>query len=63
MQFKYDFRRTELIQQRIDLKTGAKPHKEPPRRIKWEKQKQLEETLQDLKEGGNIKESLSPWGN
>ena len=63
MQTRYDFGRTELIQYRIDLKPDAKPHKEPPRRIKWVKRKQLEETLQELQEGGNIKESLSPWGN
>ena len=62
MQSKYDFGRTELIQHRIDLKHDAKPHKEPPRRINWEKREQLEETLQKLQEGGNIKESLCPLG-
>ena len=62
MQDKYDFGHTDLIKHRIELMPDAKPHKEPPRRMTWEKRNQLDEKVEELIKGGNIKPSTSPWG-
>ena len=55
-----DFGHTNLVQHNID--TGpSKPHKEPPRRVPYHLQDEVNDTIDKLLQKGIIEPSSSPW--
>ncbi len=60
---KYVLGCTHLIEHKIDLVEGAKPHKETLRRLNPEKQRQADEQVQALLELGVIEPEQSPWAS
>ncbi len=60
---KCDLGCTHLIEHKIDLVEGAKPHKETLRRLNPEKQRQADEQVQALLELGVIEPAQSPWAS
>ncbi len=57
---KYDLGCTQMIEHKVDLVQGAKPHKETLRRLNSEKQRQADQQVQALLELGVIEPAQSP---
>ena len=60
---KYYIGCTTILQHEIELLEGAKPHKEPLRRLNPEKQRQADEQVAALLKLGVIEPANSPWGS
>ncbi len=60
---KYDIGCTTHLQHEIELVKGAKPHKEPLRRLNPEEQRQADEQVAALLKLGVIEPENSPWGS
>ena len=55
-----DFGHTNIVQHNIDTGT-SKPHKEPPRRVPYHLQDEVNDTIDKLLQKGIIEPSSSPW--
>ena len=55
-----DFGHTNIVQHNIDTGT-SKPHKEPPRRVPYHLQDEVDDTIDKLRQRSIIEPSISPW--
>ena len=58
-----DVRTTDLVQHDIPIKPGARPVRQPPRRLGHEKEKEVEKQIEELLKCGIIEPAQSAWSS